>query len=188
MLVVIDGSKALRKAVTAVFGKRALIQRCQEHKKRNVLDALPDGKRVSVKRALNDAFRTRDVKRAQQLLDNLIRRLSEDHPGAAESLKEGLDELLTVKSLGLDEKLERMLSTTNVIENMIGNVRDVSARVKRWRSGRMVLRWCAAGMLEAERHFRRIKGHEKLKKLVTQLRKHDAKLDGRSTDRAVVAA
>ena len=189
LLVVIDGSKALRKAVTAVFGKRALIQRCQEHKKRNVLDALPnDGKRVSVKRALNEAFRTRDVKRAQKLLDNLIRRLSDDHPGAAESLKEGLDELLTVKSLGLDEKLERMLSTTNVIENMIGNVRDVSARVKRWRSGRMVLRWCAAGMLEAERHFRRIKGYDKLKDLVTELRKHDAKLDGRFTDRAVAAA
>lgn len=188
LLVVIDGSKALRKAVRAVCGKRALIQRCQEHKKRNVLDALPPGKRVSVKRALNEAFRTRDVTRAQRLLDNLIRRLSEDHPGAAESLKEGLDELLTVKALGLDEKLERMLSTTNVIENMIGNVRDVSGRVKRWRSGRMVLRWCAAGMLEAERHFRRIKGHDKLKDLVTALRRHEAKLDGRLIDRAVVAA
>jgi transposase-like protein len=188
LLVVIDGSKALRKAVTAVFGKRALIQRCQEHKKRNVLDALPTGKRVSVKRSLNEAFRTRDVKRARRLLDNLIRRLAEDHPGAAESLKEGLDELLTVKGLALDEKLERMLSTTNVIENMIGNVRDVSVRVKRWRSGRMVLRWCAAGMLEAERHFRRIKGHDKLKSLVTALGKHDAQLDGRFPDRAVVAA
>jgi putative transposase len=188
LLVVIDGSKALRKAVLALFGKRALIQRCQEHKKRNVLDALPNGKRISVKRALNDAFRTSDVKRARRMVENLIRRLSQDHPGAAASLKEGLDELLTVKALGVDEKLERMLSTTNVIENMIGNVRDVSARVKRWRSGQMVLRWCAAGMLEAERHFRRIKGHDKLTDLVAALRKHDAALDGRFTDRAVVAA
>lgn len=188
LLVVIDGSKALRKAVAAIFGKRALVQRCQEHKKRNVLDALPNGKRESVKRALNDAFRTRDVTRARRLLDNLIRRLAQDHPGAAASLTEGLDELLTAKALGLDELLERMLSTTNVIENMIGNVRDVSARVKRWRGGQMVLRWCAAGMLEAERHFRRIKGHAGLKSLVFALRKHDAKLEGRSTDRAVSAA
>lgn len=188
-MVVIDGSKALRKAVTAVFGKRALVQRCQEHKKRNVLDALPNnGKRESVKRALNEAFRTRDATRARRLLANLIRRLAQDHPGAASSLEEGLDELLTVKEFGLDEVLEPMLSTTNVIENMIGNVRDVAARVKRWRGGRMVLRWCAAGMLEAERHFRRIKGHAGLKGLVVALRKHDMKLDGRSTDRAVVAA
>lgn len=189
LLVVLDGSKALRKAATAVFGKRALVQRCQEHKKRNVLDALPNnGKRESVKRALNEAFRTRDVSRARRLLDNLIRRLAQDHPGAAASLKEGLDELLTVKQLELDELLERMLSTTNVIENMIGNVRDVSARVKRWRGGHMVLRWCAAGMLEAERHFRRIKGHAGLKALVAALRRHDAQLDGSSTDRAVGAA
>lgn len=188
LLVIIDGSKALRKAVIAVFGKRTLVQRCQEHKKRNVLSALPEGKRESVKRALHDAFRTRDATRARRWLDNLIRRLAQDHPGAAASLREGLDELLTVKELGLDEVLERMLSTTNVIENMIGNVRDVSARVKRWRGGHMVLRWCAAGMLEAERHFRRIRGHAGLHGLITALRSHDAKLDGRSTDRAVVAA
>ena len=187
LLVVIDGSKALRKAVAVVFGKRALVQRCQEHKKRNVLDALPNGKRASVKQALNEAFRTRDATRARRLIDNLIRRLTQDHPGAAASLKEGLDELLTVKALSLDESLERMLSTTNVIENMIGNVRDVSARVKRWRGGQMVLRWCAGGM-EAERHFRRIKGHAELKALIAALRQHDAQLDGRSTDRAVVAA
>jgi len=188
LLVVIDGSKALRKAVAAIFGKRVLVQRCQEHKKRNVLDALPNAKRESVKRALNEAFRTRDAARARRLLDNLIRRLAQEHPGAAASLKEGLDELLTVKELGMDELLERMLSTTNVIENMIGNVRDVGARVKRWRGGHMVLRWCAAGMLEAERHFRRIKGHAGMKDLVSALRKHDTKLDGRSTDRVVIAA
>lgn len=190
LLVVLDGSKALAKAVRAVFGKRALVQRCQEHKKRNVLDALPQSKRASVKQALNTAYRTADASRAQCLLQNLIRSLEGKHPGAAASLREGLDELLTVKQLALgDEALERTLSTTNLIENLIGQVRDLSRRVKRWRGGTMMLRWSAAGVLEAERHFRRVRGCKGMGKLIAALDQHDAQLDAtRAPKSAVVAA
>lgn len=189
LLVVLDGSKALVKAVRAVFGKRALIQRCQVHKKRNVLDALPEGKRLSVKRALSEAFATEDPARAKRMLENLVRTLGREHPGAAASLREGLDELLTVKQLALaDRTLERLLSSTNLIENLIGRARDLSRRVKRWRGGAMILRWSAAGVLEAERHFRRIRGHRGMKTLVAALRAHDAKLGGVVPDSAVFTA
>jgi transposase-like protein len=189
LLVVMDGSKALYRAVRAVCGRRALIQRCQEHKKRNVLDALPQHKRESVKRALNAAFQTEDPGRAKRLLENLARSLEEQHPGAAASLREGLEELLTVKRLGLGGSLlERTLSSTNLIENLIGQVRYLSGRVKRWRSGQMILRWSAAGVLEAERGFRRIKGYRQMAMLVGALEKHDATLDGGVPDRDVVAA
>ena len=157
----------------------ALIQRCQEHKKRNVLDALPEGKRGSVKRALKDAFRAEDPELAERMLTNLARSLDEQHPGAAASLREGLEDLLTVKRLGLGgSSLERTLSSTNVIENLIGQLRQLSGRVKRWKSGRMILRWSAAGALEAERGFRRLKGYRQMTKLVVALQTHDAALDG----------
>jgi transposase-like protein len=188
-LVVIDGGKALYRAVRAVFGKHALIQRCQEHKKRNVLDALPQHKRASVKRALNDALHTDDHERAKRLLENLARSLEEQHPGAAASLREGLEDLLTVKQLGLGgSALERMLSTTNLIENLIGQVRQLSGRVKRWRSGKMILRWSAAGVLEAERGFRRVRGYQEMGKLIAALQKHEAKLNGTVSDSAVAVA
>ncbi|MQA92738.1 MAG: IS256 family transposase [Gemmatimonas sp.] len=189
LLIVLDGSKALVKAVRAVFGKRALIQRCQVHKKRNALDALPEGKRVSVKRALNEAFAAEDHARAKRLLQNLIRTLKQEHPGAAASLREGLEELLTVKRLALgDRQLERMLSSTNLIENLIGQARDCSRRVKRWQGGLMMLRWTAAGVLEAERHFRRIMGYKAMQTLVAALQKHDAELDPSVPNRAVGVA
>ena len=186
MLVVIDGGKALARAVCSVLGKHALIQRCQEHKKRNVLEALPQHKRLSVKRALNEAFHDKNHARAKRMLENLARKLEEQHPGAAASLREGLEELLTVKALGLGStNLERTLSTTNLIENLIGVVRQLSGRVKRWRSGKMILRWSAAGVLEAERGFRRIRGYQKMGKLVAALQKHDAKLNGTFSKSAV---
>jgi transposase-like protein len=189
MLVVIDGGKALYRAVRAVFGKHALIQRCQEHKKRNVLDALPQNRRVSVKRALNEAFHTDDHARAKRMLENLARSLEEAHPGAAASLREGLEDLLTLKELGLGgSQLERVLSTTNLIENLIGQVRHVSGRVKRWRSGKMILRWSAAGVLEAERSFRRVRGHSDMSKLNAALQRHEAKLNGTVPDSAVAVA
>lgn len=190
ILVVMDGSKALYKAVRAIFGKRALIQRCQEHKKRNVLDALPQSKRESVKRALNTAYQTEDPVRAKRLLENLARSLADPHPGAAAALCEGLEEVLTIKRLALgDPSLERTLSTTNVIENLIGQVRELSRRVKRWRGGKMILRWSAAGVLEAQRHFRRIRGYRAMGALVAALAKHDAKLDADALpDRAVAVA
>lgn len=189
LLVVLDGSKALVKAVRAVFGTRALIQRCQVHKKRNVLDALPESKRASVKQSLSQAFAAEDHARAKRLLENLARALEREHPGAAASLREGLDELLSVKRLALgDRQLERMLSSTNLIENLIGRARDQSRRVKRWRGGLMMLRWTAAGVLEAERHFRRIMGYKAIEKLVAALQKRDAELDRSFPNSAVGAA
>jgi hypothetical protein len=115
VLAVIDGSKALAKAIRDVYGVRALIQRCQAHKSRNVLDQLPEDARSSVRQALRDAYGSADVGRAKKLLTNLARRLRDEHPGAAASLEEGLDETLTVKRLGLPSKLERQLSTTNCV-------------------------------------------------------------------------
>lgn len=177
MLVVLDGAKALHKAVTDVFGKRALIQRCQEHKKRNVADQLPESMRPSVRRAMHEAYESSDPKRALRLLENLAARLEGEHPGAAASLREGLAETLTVIQLGLTGGLRLTLRTTNPIDNLFGSVRKVSRRVKRWRGGRMMLRWSAACVLDAATRFRRIKGHAEMPKLVAALRAHDGTLD-----------
>jgi len=175
LLVVIDGAKALHKAVMEVFGARALIQRCREHKKRNVSESLPERLRASVRTMMNRAYATRDAKRAHRLLDNLARRLEDQHPGAAASLREGLGETLTVMRLGLPDSLERVLSSTNLIENLFSRVREIGRRVRRWQSGTMVLRWSAAGVLEAERGFRKIAGYRAMPILVAALRAHDAK-------------
>jgi transposase-like protein len=177
MLVIIDGAKALARAVRDHFGDRALIQRCQVHKRRNVLEALPERLRASVGAAISEAYQSGDAERAKRMLLNLARRLQREHPGAAASLREGLDETLTVARLGLPYRLARSLSTTNAIENMLGRVRVVSRNVKRWRGGTMILRWVAAGMSEAERGFRRLKGHASMPILVAKLREHDAKID-----------
>ena len=177
LLVVIDGAKALYKAAKDVFGRRALIQRCQEHKKRNVADQLPESMRPSVRRAMNQAYESNDPKRALRLLENLAARLDGEHPGAAASLREGLAETLTVIELGLSGRLRLTLRTTNPIDNLFGSVRKTSKRVKRWRGGRMMLRWCAASVLDAATRFRRIRGHAEMPKLVAALRAHDATLD-----------
>jgi putative transposase len=176
LLVVIDGAKALHKAVSETFGARVLIHRCHAHKKRNVGDALPERMRTSVHSAMNQAYATRDPKRARRLLENLARRLESAHPGAAGSLREGLEETLTVMRLDLPESLARVLSSTNLIENLFSRVRDTARRVKRWQGGMMILRWTAAGVLEAERHFRKVAGYRALPKLVAALRAHDAAL------------
>jgi putative transposase len=177
LLIVIDGAKALHKAVVEVFGRRALIQRCREHKKRNVSDALPERLRAPIRSAMNQAYATRDAGRARRLLDNLARRLEHQHPGAAASLREGLEETLTVMRLGLPENLERVLSSTNLIENLFSRVREIGRRVKRWQNGTMVLRWTAAGVLEAERGFRKLAGYRATATLIAALRAHDAQLD-----------
>jgi transposase-like protein len=173
LIIVIDGAKALHKAVVEVLGPQALIQRCREHKKRNVTDALPERLRASVRSAMNQAYAARNAGRARRLLDNLARRLQHQHPGAAASLREGLEETLTVMRLGLPENLERVLSSTNLIENLFGRVREIGRRVKHWQSGTMVLRWTAAGVLEAERGFRKLTGHRAMPDLVAALRAHD---------------
>ena len=190
LLVVIDGAKALRKAVAEGFGSRALIQRCIEHKKRNVTEALPQVMRASVRATMNQAYAMHDAAGARRLLENLARRLAHPHPGAAASLREGLEETLTVMKLGLPSSLQRVLSSTNIIENLFSGVRRISHRVKRWNGGTMVLRWTAAGVLEAERKFRRVTGYTAMPKLVAALRAHDASLTrtGKRLDHAEIAA
>jgi putative transposase len=177
LLFVIDGAKALRKAISDTFGSRTLIQRCRQHKKRNVTDALPERMRAQVQSAMSQAYASGDPKRARQLLENLARSLERGHPGAAASLREGLDETLTVMRLDLPESLERVLSSTNLIENLFSPVRELARQVRHWQSGAMILRWCAAGMLEAERNFRKVVGYRALTKLDPALRAHDAALD-----------
>ena len=177
ILVVIDGAKALRRAVLDTFGERALIQRCQAHKKRNVTDALPERVRASVRTAINQAYASRDPKRARRLLENLAHKLESAHPGAAASLREGIDETLTVMALHLSEGLERVLSSTNLIENLFSRVREIARRVKRWQGGTMILRWTAAGVLEAERHFRKVAGYRALPRLAAALHARELALD-----------
>ena len=123
---------------------------------------------------MNQAYAPRDPNRARRLLEGLARRLEHQHPGAAASLREGLEETLTVMRLGLPENLERVLSSTNLIENLFGRVREIGRRVKRWQNGTMVLRWSAAGVLEAERGFRKLVGYRAMSILVAALRAHDA--------------
>ena len=173
ILAVLDGSKALAKAVRTVFGPRVRIQRCQAHKTRNVTEQLPESMRTSVRQAMRQAYRSKNPKRAKQQLENLARRLRADHPGAAASLEEGLDETLTVMAFGLPEWLERTLSTTNAIENLIGQGRDLSRRVKRWRDARMIVRWLATACIEAEKRFHRVRDHKGLATLVAALRADD---------------
>lgn len=173
-LVVIDGSKALAKAVRNVFGAHALVQRCQAHKTRNVVDQLPDEMKPSVRQALRDAYAESNADRARTMLMNLVRRLRDSHPGAAASLEEGLDETLAVKRLRLPKKLERQLSTTNAIENLMGAVRRLSRRVKRWRGGRMILRWTIAAVADAATRFRRVTGaREGMTALMRALARHE---------------
>jgi transposase-like protein len=169
LLFVIDGAKALRKAVDEVFGSRAQVQRCQAHKKRNVLDHLPDPKRPAVGAALSQAYAADSHELALHQLHKLAQSLAKDHPGAAASLREGLEETLTVKRLGLTGLLERSLATTNPIENVNGTIRRVARGVKQCRDGQMALRWVAAALLEAQRGFHRLKGYRDIKTLKTAL-------------------
>jgi putative transposase len=179
LLFIIDGAKALRKAITDTFGTRALIQRCREHKKRNIAEALPERLRAQTRGAMSQAYATADPKRARQLLDHLARTLEREYPSAAASLREGLEETLTIMRMDLPESLTRVLSSTNLIENLFSRVRDMARRVRRWQGGEMILRWTAAGVLEAARNFRKIAGFPGLTKLDAALRAHDATLDNR---------
>jgi putative transposase len=172
-LVVVDGAKALSKAVVDTFGQRALIQRCQVHKKRNVLGHLPEHARPSAAATMATAYGCRDPKRALNMLTKLACQLGRKHPGAAASLREGLEETLTVLSLNLPDALERTLKTTNPIENLNSSIRRTHHNVKRWNGGSMVLRWVAAGCVEAAKGFHRLKGHEGMPKLVAALRARD---------------
>lgn len=161
VLCVIDGSKALRRAIREVLGE-VPVQRCIRHKERNVLDHLPESQRPAVRARLRAAWSEENPIKARDNLTALVTELQRGHPGAAASLREGLEETLTVTRLGLRGKLKRALASTNPIESMISTCRRTSRNVKNWSSGEMCLRWTAAGMLEAERQFRRIKGYDQL--------------------------
>jgi len=169
VLVVIDGSKALRAAVNDVLGTRTPVQRCQIHKERNVLDHLAERDRDLVKRRLRRAWAESDYERALEQLTELAGELDRSHPGAAASLREGMAETLTVTRLGVKGKLRKTLASTNPCESMIECVRRSARNVKYWQNGEMCLRWTAAGMLEAEQQFRRIIGHADLAKLATRV-------------------
>jgi transposase-like protein len=172
VLCVLDGAKALRKAVRDVLGVHTPVQRCIRHKERNVLNHLPERDRPLVKRRLRQAWADTDHDRALQRLEALAAELDRTHPGAAGSLREGLQETLTLTRLGVRGSLKRTLESTNPCESMIECVRRSSRNVKRWQSGDMALRWTAAGMLEAERQFRRIIGYRDLAKLALAI-EHD---------------
>ena len=169
ILFVIDGAKALRKAIRTVFGERAPVQRCIRHKERNVLDHLAERDRPAVKRRMRQAWADRDHGRALEQLRALATELERSHPGAAGSLREGMEETLTLARLGIAGNLRKTLESTNPCESMIECVRRTSRNVKRWQSGDMCLRWTAAGMLEAECQFRRIIGYADLAKLLAAI-------------------
>ena len=158
ILACLDGAKALHRAVTDVFDK-PVIQRCQLHKIRNVRDKLPQRLRPGVERRMRAAYHADSALAAEALLTALARELDKTHPSAAASLREGMAETLTVLRLGVPPTLARTLRSTNAIESMISICRSKSGNVKRWRDGKMALRWCAAGMVEAGRQFRRVNGH-----------------------------
>jgi transposase-like protein len=164
ILAVLDGSKALRAAVLDVFDT-PVIARCQLHKIRNVRDHLPQRLRGPVEARMRDAYHADSALDAQSLLEVLARELDKTHPGAAGSLREGLTETLTVLRLGVPPTLARTLRSTNAIESMISICREHAKNVKRWKDGTMALRWCAAGMVEAGKQFRRVNGHLHLQTL-----------------------
>jgi transposase-like protein len=165
VLVVIDGGKALRKAVRDVLGVHTPVQRCVRHKERNVLAHLPERDRPLVRRRLRQAWALDDHDRALEQLRALADELARTHPGAAASLREGMEETLTITRLDVRGRLKRTLASTNPCESMIETVRRISRNVKHWSSGDMCLRWTAAGMLQAEQQFRKIIGHTDLAKL-----------------------
>jgi len=171
ILVIIDGAKALAKAVREIFD-RPVIQRCQLHKIRNVEGHLDKTTAATVAKKMRAAYRDLDPLHAEATLEALARSLDTAHPGAAGSLREGLAETLTVNRLGVPPTLARTLRSTNAIESMIEICRDHSSNVKRWRDGQMALRWCAAGMHEAAKQFRRVNGYLHLATLRVTLDRH----------------
>jgi putative transposase len=164
-LFIIDGAKALSKAIRRTFGQDTPIQRCQVHKARNITERLPKSLHAAVRKTLRQAWELDDAVKAEQLVRNLARRLEKDWPGISATLLEGLEEILCVVRLGLPQDLRRSLACTNIIENMNGTIRQVSRNVKRWRDASMALRWTAAGMMEAKKGFRRLKAYKQLPKL-----------------------
>jgi putative transposase len=175
ILFVIDGAKALRKAIDQVFGAAAPVQRCVRHKERNVLEHLDEADRQVVRGRLRAAWVLDDHERAIERLRVLARELDRSDPSAAASLREGLAETVTVQRLGASEQLRRTLASTNPAESMIEIVRRIQRNVKNWQGGDMRMRWTAAGMLEAERQFRKIIGYRGLANLAIAVEREVAR-------------
>ena len=170
-LFVIDGSKGLRKAIRWCFGEWALIQRCQVHKMTNVVEHLPQSQRGWVRAEIRRAWHRSSQLQARADLTKLASKLEKEHPGAAASLREGMDDTLTLLQLGAHGSLYRTLRSTNLIENIQGTIKRITRNVKYWRDGSMVMRWAVTGLLEAESNFRRINGCRGLPYLLAQLEK-----------------
>jgi putative transposase len=173
-LFVIDGSKALRAAIHKVFGSVTPIQRCRNHKVRNVLGYLPEERKADVEAAMKAAFKLK-AEEGMARLDKLAQWLDREYPSAAGSLREGLMELFTINRLGLGKALRRCLGSTNVIESPYSGVRQKTGRVKRWRDGQMALRWAASALLSIEKRLRRIMGYQQLWMLEAALKDLDDK-------------
>jgi len=169
LLIVVDGGKALRKAVQQVFGSQALVQRCRVHKQRNVIEHLPKDKQGQATWRLRAAWAKADPKAAEKELHKVVQWLESISPMAARSLQEGLEETLTLQKLGINRVLAQSLSSTNLIESVFAHTGFLSHRVKHWHDGKMVLRWAAATLLRAEKAFRRIRGFEHLGALAEAL-------------------
>jgi transposase-like protein len=172
ILFVIDGAKALRRAIKDVFGEYALVHRCHRHKERNVTDLLPERDRATVRTRIRAAWSLTDPLLAEQRLGLLAGELEQTWPDAAGSLREGIDDTLTLMRLGISGNLAATLSSTNPCESMIEIVRYTQRNVKRWHDGDMRKRWTAAGMLVAEQQFRRIIGYRNLATLVIAIERH----------------
>lgn len=168
-LFVVDGGRGIRSAIRTTFGNWALTHRCHVHKLKNILDHLPGHKRPWVRQIVRRALNEDTTKKAKRQLLRLAKQLEEPHPGAASSVREGLDEILTLHRLGIRGPLYRTLRSTNPIENLQGSIKSFTRHVKRWRSGLMALRWCVTALSEAETNFRRIKGFHAMPFLMAAL-------------------
>ena len=172
LLAVLDGAKALAAGVKKVFGDKALIQRCTLHKRRNVKGYLPKELGSKIDWRLARAFADTDPAKGLDAAKRIANELKADHPDAAASLMEGLEEMFTVRRLGVNGRLAATLTNTNCIESMISVARTTMGNVKNWKDGSTKKRWVAAGMLEAERNFRRVRGCKEMPTLVAALRRH----------------
>jgi putative transposase len=178
-LFVIDGSKALRAAINAIFGSAGLVQRCRQHKLRNVIERLPKDLQEQTKSLMRAAWKL-DAKAGTAKLEKLAQWLQREHPDAADSLREGMDECFTINRLDVPPSLQRCLASTNLIENPHSGVRRRTRRVCRWRDKPMAKRWAAAALLATEKNFRRVMGHKDLWALKAILDgKHEKQLDRR---------
>ncbi len=167
-LFVIDGSKALRRAIDAVFGSRNPVQRCRKHKERNVLGYLPEEMKDQVRSTIRTAWQL-SAEKGKARLEKLARWLEQEYPSASSSIHEGLDEMFTINELDLPADLRRCLASTNIIESGFSGTRNRTRRVTNWRDGKMVLRWAASALVSTEKNFRRILGYQSLPVLEAKL-------------------